>query len=94
LENNEFLCRLLSNLVDDELMNRAMKKLGNPFISYSIDILMKASEQMNPLMLFENYDLASPAENRTPCPSASPARFRKLRIRSSQSGDLMKTRFA
>lgn len=59
-ENNEFLCRLLSNSVDDELVNRALKKLDNPFISYNIDILMQASEQMNSLMLFENYRFGVP----------------------------------
>ena len=54
-ENNGFLCGLLLNSTDEELANRAITKLNNPFISYNVDMLMQAPEQLKSLGLFENY---------------------------------------
>jgi tetratricopeptide (TPR) repeat protein len=54
-ESNGFLCGLLLDSSDEELVKLALAKLDNPFIGYNVDILMQAPTQLKSLVLFENY---------------------------------------
>jgi len=54
-ENNGFLCGLLQDSNDQDLVQRAIERLKNPFLTYNIDLFMNARDRLKSLVLFENY---------------------------------------
>jgi len=78
-ENNGFLCGLLSNSANDELINRTLAKLCNPFISYNVNIVTQASEQLKALVLFENYRFGLPTRKENTLTVTSEGRVSELK---------------
>ena len=59
-QNNGLLCTLLSNAPDEAFIKRSATTFRDPFISYNVNILTQAPEQLKSRIQFENYRFGLP----------------------------------
>ena len=64
---------------NEELINHALAKLVNPFVSYIVNVVTQASAQLKTMMLFESYRLGLPTRKENTLTVTFVGRARELK---------------